>query len=581
MSATVQPDPPADGPGTAPIGFFRLDAAAAALLREFGARIDARLPLLADRFYGHLLAFAPLRAMVAEGGGADRLKRMQVDHWRILFRDIGSPDYARRCQRIGAAHQRLGLSPSWYIGAYAWMVGELLALAAAGNRFRPARLDALNRLLPAALMFDMDRTLSVYDGMAAGQRRRHDLAEFSEGLMDRSVTVAIAINDACVANAGMVRQLRDMDAQAQTISAATEQSVTGIQQISRHSREVVALADDARQAALNGKGTVEEAADGMAGIARAVGTAAEQVAGLSTASARIEEILGTIETIAAQTNLLALNATIEAARAGEAGKGFAVVAGEVKGLANQTARATEDIRGRIQVLQRDMAAIVASMRDGTRAVTDGQQRMEGVRDGIADIARRVEATNERMEEIAVILEQQAAAARDVSSGVQAIARRSAENSETILQSVTALGTAEDMLSAQLKAFMDQDIPGKVIRMAKVDHVIWKKMLTDMVVGLKQVDPASLARHDACRLGRWYYGPASLPWRGHPAFAELEPVHKAVHQHGIQAAERYRAGDLPGALDSIHQVEQASVQVLRCLDALLTVAPAPAAAEAGF
>ena len=91
--------------------------------------------------------------------------------------------------------------------------------------------------------------------------------------------------------------------------------------------------------------------------------AAARVDRLDAASEQIGEIVGTIEKIAQHTSLLAVNASIEAARAGEAGRGFAIVAGEVKGLADQTAVATRDIRVRIEGLQTEVTAIVDSMRE--------------------------------------------------------------------------------------------------------------------------------------------------------------------------------------------------------------------------
>jgi methyl-accepting chemotaxis protein len=144
----------------------------------------------------------------------------------------------------------------------------------------------------------------------------------------------------------------------------------------------------------------------------------ENMARLGESSQEIGEVLRLIETIAAQTNLLALNATIEAARAGDAGRGFAVVAGEVKDLANQTASATDEIRGRVTAIQSDSAAAaadIASIADTIRSIAQRQ-------DGVVGAVRR---TRERAESVltdthdAVSTSQRAAVEVDALVGVVA------------------------------------------------------------------------------------------------------------------------------------------------------------------
>ncbi|CAO3411359.1 methyl-accepting chemotaxis protein [Azospirillum largimobile] len=566
-------------------GFFGLEAEERGLLASMGRLIDRSLPELSERFYAHLSRWPETRSLLDAHGDLTRLKRQQAEHWRLMFQDAGSPAHEARCRAAGEAHLRIGLEPSWYIGAYGVVLSDLLALVQGALRWRPATARRAVAAVARAVAFDMDRTLAGYGlsaaGTAGGAGCGQALGGFASALMDRTIEVAMAINESAVANAQMVGQLRAVDHESQGIAAATEETVTGIQEIWARSRDVAALAGEARSVTADGGHTVQQAVARMEQIATAVEGAATRVGELSVASERIAEIVSTIEAIAKQTNLLALNATIEAARAGEAGKGFAVVASEVKNLSNQTARATEDIRLRIDALKAEMGAIVASMEDGTRAVAAGQQAIREVSERMADIGDHIGRTEQRMSDIASILTQQSAAANQVASGTARIAESSASNSAAILRSVKATRGVETLLGNQLTQLMEQDIPGKIVKIAKVDHVIWKKRLADMLVGLETLRPEELASHEACRLGKWYYGPSSMAYRAHSAFARLEAPHRLVHDHGKAAARAYLDGDMERALAEVAEVESASRDVIALLDTLdkagLENGPTPAAA----
>jgi len=187
---------------------------------------------------------------------------------------------------------------------------------------------------------------------------------------------------------------------------------------------------------------------------RAVGEADstnDTIVGLAHMAQRIGEVVNLIQDIASQTNLLALNATIEAARAGEAGKGFAVVANEVKALANQTARATEDI-----------SAQVNSIQGGTNAAVEA----------IKTIGGTIRTINEIAAAIAAAVEQQGAATRDISTNIQAVARGTAEVSTNIagvnhaagetgsaatqvLAAADELGRQADSLRSDLNGFFEK------------------------------------------------------------------------------------------------------------------------------
>ncbi|WP_051330270.1 methyl-accepting chemotaxis protein [Niveispirillum irakense] len=198
-------------------------------------------------------------------------------------------------------------------------------------------------------------------------------------------------------------------ANVQTVAAAAEELAASSQDIGRQVSESARIASEA----------VGE-----------VGGASTAVQGLADAAQRIGEVVGLIQQIAAQTNLLALNATIEAARAGEAGKGFAVVASEVKSLANQTARATEDISGQVAQIQSATGGVVGAM---------------------GGIARTIERVSEIATSIASAVEEQGAATGEIARNVQQAASGSQLVSQGLVEVTNAAeqtgGAAEQVLGA--------------------------------------------------------------------------------------------------------------------------------------
>jgi methyl-accepting chemotaxis protein len=191
--------------------------------------------------------------------------------------------------------------------------------------------------------------------------------------------------------------------QAKTAAEASEEASVNVQTVAAASQELSAsIADIGRQVVH---------ATGIAG--RAVEETRETdgtVRGLADTAERIGEVVKLINDIAGQTNLLALNATIEAARAGEAGKGFAVVASEVKSLANQTAKATEEISAQIAAVQ--------------KVAKDAMGAIKGIGSTISEVS--AVATT-----IASAVEQQGAATQEITRNTQEAARRTKDASAGI------------------------------------------------------------------------------------------------------------------------------------------------------
>ncbi len=385
--------------------------------------------------------------------------------------------------------------------------------------------------------------------------------------MNRVVEISVQANETAIFSAHMLTNLRNVDERAQSIAAAAEQMVATVNEIGSYGQNIADQAQEAQQVTQLGFEASEQAVTGMERIAISVTESADKVNVLNDFSERIGKISTDIKKIADLTKLLALNATIEAARAGEAGKGFAVVAAEVKNLAEQTRNSTDEINTIISHLREESANILSAMGESTKAVNAGQDAIQTVGTRMNDIRSKINEVSENSSQIASTLAEQKQASEDVARGITQIADSSADSVEGIEKIVGAMDMVEKLISAQIAKLAELEVPDKVIKLAKSDHVIWKKRLANMVIGRDGLNANELADHHTCRLGKWYDNVTEAKYKHNPVFRQLVEPHKLVHEHGIRAVEYFNAGRMQSALKEIEQVEAASVDVLRLLGEL--------------
>ena len=284
-----------------------------------------------------------------------------------------------------------------------------------------ARLAERRAATLAEITADFDRavneTLGAFGSTAKQmQSAAQSMTKMAQQTTDQSATVASASEEAST--------------NVQTVASPTEELFASVQEIGRQVSESARTARDA----------VSEA-----------DRANEKVQGLAEAASRIGKVVDLINDIASQTNLLALNATIEAARAGEAGKGFAVVATEVKSLADQTAKATEEIAGQI-------GAIQGATGEAVEAIAAISSTIRSVDDIASSIAAAVEEQGASTREIATNVQQVAAGAHEVTTNIASVSQAANETgtaASQVLSAAKELGGQADRLRNAVNDFLSK------------------------------------------------------------------------------------------------------------------------------
>ncbi|MDU1691493.1 MAG: methyl-accepting chemotaxis protein, partial [Bradyrhizobium sp.] len=369
-----------------------------------------------------------------------------------------------------------------------WAAGKLdrdvadLNAAALRAKIKPELIEAIHRL-----------------SAALAARASQDL--------DSIVDLCINSNEASISAARLIGASNNQSERCQSLASASVELQASVQTISATTTVAANEAAATRRAVEDSVTAVRHTLQTMNGIASSVRDTSSKIADLSAASAEIGSIVGTIDAIANQTNLLALNATIEAARAGEFGRGFAVVAAEVKNLSQQTTKATEDIKGRIERLQAEMSGIVEAMAGGAKAVEIGMTEMTNLAQTIDEAGTRTAMVSAKMDEISGILTEQNAATDEVAQGITLIADLATANANEVMSLADTMGKTDAKVGNMLNEIAKLSLDNQVVRLAKADHVIWKKRLVDMSVGRLQLRTDELSDHHNCRLGKWYYGEA--------------------------------------------------------------------------
>lgn len=338
------------------------------------------------------------------------------------------------CAIYDQNRQHLGSMVSWEVITKRIEMENQIKTAAEAERKSASELrdkiDSLLGVVSAATNGDLTREITVSGDDAVGQmadglgRLLEKLRSIFGELGANATTLAAASEEMYSVGSQMSTNAEETRAQASVVSAASEQVskntqtvATGIEEMSASIKEIAKNATDAAKVATS--------------AVRVAESTNSTITKLGESSSEIGKVIKVITSIAQQTNLLALNATIEAARAGEAGKGFAVVANEVKELAKETAKATEDISQKIEAIQSDTKGAVAA---------------------IGQISQVIAQINDISNTIASAVEEQTATTNEIARNVAESSKGTAEIAENITSvAQSATNTSEGAVSSQKAA----------------------------------------------------------------------------------------------------------------------------------
>ncbi len=327
------------------------------------------------------------------------------------------------------------------VGPISKIVGVMTRLAEGDNEVEVFGIERGDEI------GDMAKTLQVFKDNAiekvrleseqeanrkrALEEKRQSMNELADRFEAQVKEVVDSVSSAATEMQSTAQQMsataEETSRQSANVASASEQATANVQTVAATAEELSAsIAEIGRQVSQSAKvagNAVEEA-----------NSTNQTVQGLAESAAKIGEVVDLINDIAGQTNLLALNATIEAARAGEAGKGFAVVAQEVKNLANQTAKATEEISTQITAVQEETTGAVGAIEKIGSIIGE-------VNDIATTIASAVEEQGLSTQEIARNVQQAAKGTQDVNTNIESVSKAASETGSAANQ---VLGAAQEM-----------------------------------------------------------------------------------------------------------------------------------------
>lgn len=312
------------------------------LLAELRPIMERNAPKIVRVFYDKLQEMPNLMGIINKHSTIDKLAKTLEQYLLDMVTGKIDEQYVIRRKVIGNVHNRIGLFPEWYIGAYTIFQNEMLdVLTKELNTWE----EVMKYYLPFQRLcsFDMQIGIETYiESYTSSMMKLNEIEELQTRLNESASTLAASAEET-------TSTIADKE-------GLVEQMLSEVTSISNSSKEMITSVD-------NGKQDVATALTKVDMVVDLIETTKTLTQELSNSSSEIGQVVKTIRGISNQTNILSLNAAIEAARAGEHGKGFSIVAQEVRKLAHQTEQSLDHIQGQITTVQETIGKFEGSFKE--------------------------------------------------------------------------------------------------------------------------------------------------------------------------------------------------------------------------
>lgn len=448
-----------------------------ALLSELYPLVKAHAETIVDGFYANIQRYPELVEVIRNvGTTVERLKQTQKDYLIELFAGNYGDAYVARRLNIGMVHNKIGLTPRWYIGSYSVYTQLITPYIFKRYWYNPVKIRRMMLAVNKILSFDCELAIDTYihgmldnlrgvsmsrdsiesrvglyrefiENVSTGDLSRRldvdgddELSMLGKHLNSMTEKLAMMARDVKESSVAMVEALGRVQRSINTESSGAAQQAASVTETTTTLEEIRATsmqtlekasalgqaAERTRREGETGLSAVEQTFSGMLMIREKVEGIATNILELSEQTQQIGEITSVVNSLAQQLKMLALNASIEAAKAGDAGKGFAVVAMEVKNLAEQSQTATNQVHKILNSIQKATDKAVMVTEEGAKGVDQGMRTVEQAGNAVRSLSEIIQETATASQQIVAAVRQEAAGIDQIAIAMEDIQKATSQ-----------------------------------------------------------------------------------------------------------------------------------------------------------